>query len=81
MEDAAGSERPYEGLEGDEGFYGIDLESDNRYFLHIAFANDDEGRGFSSTDVGIRKYIGYYVDRETANSHEPGKYNWEMIVW
>ena len=50
-------------------------------FLHVAFANSDDGvKDFSTTDDKGRKYIGQYVDDIEDDSIEPSDYKWKKYV-
>ena len=73
--------REFTGMEGDKGYFGPYLENGQYYYLHIAFADSKDGKvNFSSTELGDRKYIGFYIDIIQGNSHEPSDYGeWKEI--
>ena len=73
--------REYSGLEGGDGLSGRD-DKGTQYFLHIAFADSKDGtENFSESEIGDRKYIGYYVDKEMYTTDEdPSQYSeWKEI--
>lgn len=49
-------------------------------FLHIAYANSEDGaEDFSITDAADKKYIGAYSDHNQYGSGDPGRYSWTKI--
>lgn len=50
-------------------------------FLHVAFANSEDGtKDFSTTDDSGRKYMGQYVDSIEDDSNLPDRYSWKKYV-
>ena len=47
--------------------------------LHIAYANNTEGTGFSTTNAVDKSFIGQYTDNNTAASEDYTKYTWSRI--
>ena len=44
-------------------------------FLHVAYADDEDGEGFSEEPTG-KSYIGTYLDNNSVSSQDPKKYTW-----
>lgn len=67
-----------QGLQGPKGDQGIPGEkgADGRtQYTHIAYADDENGGGFSQKDQN-KAYIGMYVDFSATDSNDPTKYRW-----
>ena len=73
-----------QGLKGDPGATGLPGApgADGRTsYAHFAYANSADGRtGFSTTNGVGKSYIGQYVDFVEADSTDPTKYTWSLIV-
>ena len=73
-----------QGLKGDPGATGLPGTpgADGRTsYAHFAYANSADGRtDFSTTNGTNKKYIGQYVDFVEADSTDPTKYTWSLIV-
>lgn len=69
------------GDKGDTGAQGPRGPSGTSSFLHIAYANSNDGQiGFSHTWSKSKTWIGHYVtDTNEADSDDPTKYTW--IKW
>ena len=73
-----------QGLKGDPGATGLPGTPgvDGRTsYAHFAYANSADGRtDFSTTNGTGKKYLGQYVDFVEADSTDPTKYTWSLIV-
>ena len=73
-----------QGLKGDPGATGLPGApgADGRTsYAHFAYANSADGRtDFSTTNGANKKYLGQYVDFVEADSTDPTKYTWSLIV-
>ncbi len=73
-----------QGLKGDPGATGLPGApgADGRTsYAHFAYANSADGRTDFSTTNGVgKKYLGQYVDFVEADSTDPTKYTWSLIV-
>lgn len=73
-----------QGLKGDPGATGLPGApgADGRTsYAHFAYANSSDGRTDFSTTNGVgKKYLGQYVDFVEADSTDPTKYTWSLIV-
>lgn len=73
-----------QGLKGDPGATGLPGApgADGRTsYAHFAYANSSDGRtDFSTTNGTNKKYLGQYVDFVEADSTDPTKYTWSLIV-
>lgn len=66
-----------DGANGTPGKPGADGKTP---YLHIAYANNDDGSsGFSVVDSVGKLYIGQYADFTQADSADPTKYKWTKI--
>ena len=69
-----------EGIPGEQGIPGTNGEDGKTSYLHIAYANSEDGAsGFSTTDSADKLYIGQYTDFTAADSSDPSKYAWTKI--
>lgn len=79
--DGARGERGLQGLQGEQGERGIPGErgADGRSsYTHIAYADNENGDGFSQDPNG-KDYIGMYVDDQATDSNTPSDYRWSLI--
>ena len=68
------------GKDGENGKPGAPGENGKTSYLHIAYANSEDGKtDFSTTDSTDKLYIGQYTDFIEADSEEPSKYHWTLI--
>ena len=68
------------GKDGENGQPGAPGENGQTSYLHIAYANSEDGiTDFSTTDSLNKLYIGQYTDFIEADSEEPSKYHWTLI--
>lgn len=68
------------GADGATGIPGKDGADGKTAYLHIAYANSEDGTvGFSITDSLGKTYIGQYTDNIAADSTDPSKYSWTKI--
>lgn len=65
-----------DGEDGEEGEPGTDGTSE---YVHIAWANDTSGGGFSTTISTGKSYIGVYNDTNSTDSGNWRDYNWSLI--
>ena len=69
-----------DGKDGAQGLQGPKGEDGKSSYLHIAYANNENGTlDFSITDSTNKLYIGQYVDENEQDSTLPSKYNWTLI--
>ena len=64
-----------QGPKGDQGLPGRDGVNGISSYTHIAYADNQNGDGFSQTDVN-KLYIGMYVDNTQQDSTDKRKYRW-----
>lgn len=68
------------GKDGENGKPGAPGENGKTSYLHIAYANSEDGKtDFSTTDSVGKLYIGQYTDFVEADSTDPDKYHWTLI--
>ena len=64
-----------QGPKGDQGLPGRDGVNGVSSYTHIAYADNQNGDGFSQTDIN-KLYIGMYVDDIQQDSTDKRKYRW-----
>lgn len=68
------------GLNGKDGVPGKPGVDGRTPYLHIAYANSQDGKqGFSVSVSEGKSYIGTYTDYTQADSTDPTKYSWSRI--
>lgn len=68
------------GLNGKDGVPGKPGVDGRTPYLHIAYANSQDGKqGFSVSVSEGKSYIGTYTDYTQADSTDPAKYSWSRI--
>lgn len=68
------------GLNGKDGVPGKPGADGRTPYLHIAYANSQDGKqGFSVSVSEGKSYIGTYTDYTQADSTDPTKYSWSRI--
>lgn len=68
------------GLNGKDGVPGKPGVDGRTPYLHIAYANSQDGKqGFSVSVSEGKSYIGTYTDYTQADSTDPTKYSWSKI--
>lgn len=68
------------GLNGKDGVPGKPGADGRTPYLHIAYANSQDGtQGFSVSVSEEKSYIGTYTDYTQADSTDPTKYSWSKI--
>ncbi|WP_309520680.1 hypothetical protein [Peribacillus frigoritolerans] len=67
-----------QGLKGDQGTPGQKGADGATTYLHIAYADEINGTGFSQDPNG-KAYMGTYVDFIQADSTDPAKYTWIKV--
>ena len=67
-----------QGKDGTDGIPGKDGTNGKTSYLHLAYADDDKGSGFSQTPNN-KKYLGQYVDFTQKDSIKPSDYTWSLI--
>ena len=68
------------GLNGKDGVPGKPGADGRTPYLHIAYANSQDGtQGFSVSVSEGKSYIGTYTDYTQADSTDPAKYSWSKI--
>ncbi len=68
----------FKGMDGNDGIPGKDGENGKTTYLHIAYADDENGGGFSQNGAG-KSYIGTYTDFKKTDSNNPNKYTWKKF--
>lgn len=63
--------------QGEKGIAGEKGEDGRTSYVHIAYANDANGTGFSFNPTN-KDYTGMYTDFTETSSTEPRKYNWQL---
>ncbi|WP_054859144.1 hypothetical protein [Gracilibacillus sp. JCM 18860] len=63
---------------GEQGIPGEPGEDGQSSYTHIAYADDEQGSGFSQQPEG-KAYIGMYTDHTSADSTNPSDYKWSLI--
>ena len=66
-------------VDGAPGADGVDGTNGQTSYLHIAYANDTVGAGFSKTQSNDKVYIGQYVDFNISGSDDHSAYIWTLI--
>mgnify|MGYP001565662499 CR=1 FL=1 len=64
---------------GVNGLNGSDGSPGQNSYIHIAYANDTNGSGFSKTESNDKLYIGQYTDFDANGSTDHTKYTWSQI--
>lgn len=64
-----------DGVQGIPGKPGIDGKTP---YTHVAYADNDEGGGFSQSPDN-KAYMGWYSDFTQADSNDPSLYGWSLI--
>lgn len=64
-----------QGPKGDQGLPGRDGVNGVSSYTHVAYADNQNGDGFSQTDIN-KLYIGMYVDNIQQDSNDKTKYRW-----
>lgn len=67
------------GKDGSNGAPGAPGADGKTSYLHIAYANDTTGGGFSVSDSTNKLYIGQYTDFTLEDSTDYRKYSWTRI--
>lgn len=70
-----------QGLQGPQGTQGIQGPvgpSGKSSYTHIAYADNENGDGFSQEPAG-KDYIGIYVDESPEDDNDPNTYRWSKI--
>lgn len=68
------------GSNGSDGLAGNNGSNGETSYLHIAYANNQNGSsGFSKTNSTAKLYIGQYTDFTLADSSDNTKYKWTLI--
>ncbi|HEM2831130.1 TPA: phage tail protein [Streptococcus suis] len=68
-----------QGPKGDQGIAGIKGADGRTQYTHIAYADSADGNSNFSVSASNRKYIGMYVDFNSADSTNPADYNWTLV--
>lgn len=67
------------GADGKDGIAGTNGKDGTTYYLHIAYANDANGKDFSTTDGANKKYIGQCVNTTQADPNTYTSYTWSLF--
>lgn len=68
-----------QGAKGDQGVAGPKGADGRTQYTHIAYSDSSDGRTNFSVSVSNRKYIGMYVDFNSADSTNPADYAWTLV--
>ncbi|WP_253180829.1 phage tail spike protein [Streptococcus suis] len=68
-----------QGAKGDQGVAGAKGADGRTQYTHIAYSDSSDGRTNFSVSASNRKYIGMYVDFNTADSTNPADYAWTLV--
>lgn len=80
-EDGLQGPQGLQGLQGPQGTQGIQGPvgpSGKSSYTHIAYADNENGDGFSQEPAG-KDYIGIYVDESPEDDNDPNTYRWSKI--
>ena len=66
-------------VDGAPGVDGVDGTNGQSSYLHIAYANDTIGGGFSKTQSNDKIYIGQYTDFNISGSDDHSAYIWTLL--
>lgn len=64
---------------GQAGIPGEPGENGQTSYLHIAYADDDQGTNFSTSDSKNRAYVGTYTDFYPIDSENYADYSWQKV--
>lgn len=67
-----------QGVKGNTGDTGATGKDGISSYLHIAYADDITGGGFSQNPAG-KNYIGTYVDHTATDSTKASDYKWQLV--
>ncbi len=67
-----------QGENGEDGVPGLNGTNGKTSYLHIAYADNINGGGFSQSSIG-KEFMGTYVDFLISDSSDPSKYDWKKI--
>ncbi|NQJ67656.1 hypothetical protein HO543_00145 [Streptococcus suis] len=68
-----------QGAKGDQGVAGAKGADGRTQYTHIAYSDSSDGRTNFSVSASNRKYIGMYVDFNSADSTNPADYAWTLV--
>src|SRR5574344_1397177 len=68
-----------QGEKGEQGIPGAKGTDGKTPYLHIAYANSEDGKKDFNVSDSNRSYIGQYTDYEKEDSTDPSKYTWSLI--
>lgn len=71
-------EQGTQGLTGPQGIPGPKGEDGKTIYTHIAYADDEEGNGFSESPLN-KDYLGICVNDQSVSSSNPADYSWSLI--
>lgn len=77
-DDGADGVQGLQGPTGTQGIPGVKGADGKTSYTHIAYADNENGGGFSQSPTN-KAYIGMYVDFVEQDSNVPSKYNWSLI--
>ena len=66
-------------VDGAPGVDGVDGTNGQSSYLHIAYANDTIGGGFSKTQSNDKIYLGQYTDFNISGSDDHSAYIWTLL--
>ena len=67
------------GNDGNNGTDGTDGTNGINNYIHFAYADDNQGNGFSKTDADGKSWLGIYVDQALEDSATWSHYTWQLI--
>ena len=68
----------FKGLDGSNGIAGTNGVNGETTYLHVAYADNEQGGGFSQSGKD-KKYMGTYTDFTLQDSSTPSKYHWVLV--
>ncbi|NQO47622.1 hypothetical protein HO963_01430 [Streptococcus suis] len=68
-----------QGPKGDQGIAGVKGADGRTQYTHIAYSDSADGSTNFSVSASNRKYIGMYVDFNSADSTNPADYAWTLV--
>lgn len=69
-----------DGEPGEPGKDGEPGQDGTSTYVHLAYADSDDGLVRFSLTQSARKYVGFYTDEDRTPSREPSKYKWMAVT-
>lgn len=69
-----------DGVDGDPGLPGEPGKDGVSTYVHLAYADSDDGLVRFSLTESARKYVGFYTDEDRTPSTDPKRYKWMTVT-